>query len=133
MYRCRLLLFLIMPLSTGCSLYEENRIVNRTETEIERAFVNTPDVLLRNSYGGLEEGGDVALLKLSNLDCSALRQNFKQTRPVQPRTREYGTFRQLDLSPSTVYFRYWTDNAGADTDYLLDDASCVLYRQAHFE
>lgn len=133
MRRHRFLIFLVIPLLAACSFFEKVRIVDRTETELERPFLDSPEVLLRNSYGGLEEGGEVALLKLSDRDCSALRENLMQTRPVRPNTREYDTFRQISITPITVYFRHWTDNDGADTSYLLDAASCVLYRQAHFE
>ena len=133
MQKYRYFILLGTLLLAGCSLYEETRIVDRTEKELARNFATTPDVLSRSTYGGLEEGGDVALIKLSDSDCSALRHDFAQTRQVQPNTREYDTFRNLDLTPSTVSFGHWTDNAGADTVYLLDNASCVLYRQAHFE
>ena len=133
MHRYRLLIFLAVPFLAACSLYEKARIVDRTETELAHPFAHSPSVLLHKSYGGLEEGGDVSLLKLGDSDCAALRQNFVQTQPLRPETREYDTFRQLDLAPATVYVRQWTDKAGADTTYLLDNASCVLYRQAHFE
>ena len=124
---------MVIPLLVGCSIIEKTRIIDRTETELARTFIQTPQLLLNNSYGGLEEGGDVALLKLGEGDCSAVQKAFSQTRLIQPKTREHDTFLQAGLAPTTAHFHYWSDMDGADTTYLLDKTSCVLYRQAHFE
>ena len=129
----RLSVLLVIPLLAACSLYEKARIVDRTETELARIFIQTPQLLLNSSYGGLEEGGYVALLRLSAGDCSQLQKAFSRTWLIQENSREHDTFRQVGLTPRTAQFHYWTDRDGADTTYLLDKTSCVLYREAHFE
>ncbi|GAB2524446.1 hypothetical protein GCM10027188_29290 [Lysobacter humi (ex Lee et al. 2017)] len=80
-------------------------MADRTQTELALSFSAAPKLLASASFGGLEEGGDVALLKLGNEDCARVRRKLAGPQRLAHGSRGYDSFRLIEAPPPSVYTR----------------------------
>ena len=125
-----MLLVCAATLQLGC---ERHRLDTQVETDLGLTFTAVPDLLYSETYGSAEEGGDRALLRIEGEDCVKVGALLDAARPSDPRSHYYRMFKAEGLDPPSVQTKYMNDPGGDWKLYALDNASCVLFRQAHFE
>lgn len=117
----------------ACDAFEERRLREQIEIDLELKLSGTPKLLASEGYGWAEEGGDKALLRLAQEDCGLLSKVLG--RPIRPSAKAgyLSMFHAHGFTPERVQL-HWSQNAHMDyKSYALDVSSCTLYRQAHFE
>ena len=123
----------LLILIVGISLFDRYRLRTQTEADLRIVFAEPPDILDTESYGWAEEGGDQALIRLHNADCAKVADVLQVVEAADEWSDYYRMFRLEDLKPSTVRVQRWMNSHGDFKLYVLDQASCVLYREAFFE
>jgi len=115
----------------GCDYFEARRVVSQSENELGIHFLDSPAMLQSESYGWAEEGGDRALLRLSAADCTQVSSRLKEIGPVGIDSSRM--FAVAGIEPTRVRRKFEMNQHGDTRQYELDEASCVLFRDAYFE
>jgi len=115
------------------STFDRYRLRSQTEADLRIVFAETPELIDTESYGWAEEGGDRSLLRLHDTDCARVAEVLKVVEAVDEWSEYHRMFRAEGFRPRTVRVQHWMNSHGDTKDYVLDQASCVLYRDAFFE
>lgn len=116
----------------SCGHYEGRRLSSQTEKDLGVHFSVQPILLRSESYGWAEEGGDRALLQLEAVDCVQVGKRLDEEAPILgPESSRM--FAALGVTPGHIRRRFEMNEQGDTREYELDESSCVLFRQAHFE
>jgi uncharacterized protein (DUF2249 family) len=133
----RILLFIIIAtvlISNGHIIFNEpKRLKEQTEIDLNMTFAALPELLSNESFGNFEEGGDRALLRIADHDCTKLNTILEHTEPAEVSSEYLRMFKNEGFTPSVLKTKYWINQHGDSKHYVLDFASCVLYREAFFE
>lgn len=119
--------------AAGCGRPEERRLAKQIERELGVELADRASLLASEEYGWAEEGGDRALLGLAREDCARVKGRLGE--PAAPDSSSGYTrmFASRGLRPARVAARFSQNPHGDHRHYVLDPASCTLYREAHFE
>jgi len=118
---------------TGCDYLEARRVSGQIERELDIEFSSQPAVLQSESYGSIEENGDRSLLQLNPADCAQVSERLEEKAPTVFSGDASRLFALAGIAPVSVRRRTQRNGHGDIRVYELDEASCVLFRQAHFE
>jgi len=129
----RILTYIFCSLMLG-GCQDSERIISQSEIDLKLKFVAPVSVLSSESYGWSEEGGDRALVKLGVVDCMKVAQVLDVKTVTPDRTSDYfRMFGKSNISLTKVRIKFWMNEHGDTKQYVLDEQSCTLYRDAFFE
>lgn len=113
--------------------YESRRFRSEIEENLDLQLFEVPEILDRENYGWAEEGGNRALLKLNELDCTDISKAMKRLKTGNGRAGYIEFFNKNNLNPRKLITWYKSNTHGDFTNYALDDEACILYRRYHYE
>jgi len=119
-----LVILLCIALS-GCDYTEEQRVISQTEKELGIRFFNKPKMLLTETYGWAEEGGDRTLLQLNPEDCTEVSKRLKDETAMADGDA-YRLFNSIGITPKRIQRQFKFNENGDTRNYELDKASCLL-------
>ena len=140
----RSVLFTLFALLIAGCLYlfsntaEELRLNTQIPKELGIEFTSPAELLAKSNYGGLEEGGDLSLVKLSVEDCSDSYEAIFSSKHRAKDKIFAGTDVEKFLQKNKVSFKkvissYQIDKKGNSLFYAIDRSQCLIVRDAYFE
>ena len=96
------------------------------------------NLIAKKTYGGIEEGGDISILRLASKDCRVLSLAIANS----PHRAKDKIFEASDLSKflkqekiimNDLFTSYKMNDHGDSVFYAIDNTECLLARDAYFE
>lgn len=126
------LIFIIFIVSSflilDSDLVEKHRLKDQIQKNLEIELTEAPRIIDRESYGFIEEGGDIALLLLNVVDCISLHNVMEKTEKCFGSEEYYEMFEANGLKPKIVKTWYRSNEHGDFTQYVFWEPKCYLYR-----
>ena len=117
----------------GSDFNEARRLKNRIESDFNISLQIVPEIIGREDYGWAEEGGDMALLKLSEKDFDIISKYLLKTDSINKNSDYYEMFQKYKITPlSALEYRIFNPH-GDFTIYVLDIGSHILFIENHYE
>jgi len=117
---------------------EEARLSSQVPKELGIRFSESIKLLHNTNYGGLEEGGEIALIKLGLLDCHAVysvieKSEHRAKDKIYPNTDLDKFLAKNGKRLNKPITSYKINKKGNTLFYAIDQSQCILARDAYFE
>ncbi len=117
---------------------EEQRLRSQIPKELGINFNQDIELINNKNYGGLEEGGDMSLIRLGLYDCKVAYRAIANSKDrakdrIYPNTDLDNFLTQNEIEISNPVTSYKIDKKGNTLFYALNGSQCILARDAYFE
>lgn len=112
---------------------EERRLRDQVQKNLKVELTGIPKLIVRESYGFIEDGGDRALLSLNPTDCAAVSAVMTGFELSSEKSEYYEFFKQKNSFPKSLKTWRKSNSHGDFTSYALAEETCHLYRHYYYD